>query len=76
MLIAPTKCAPKIMTRMPAKVLNHDWYCKNTDPMAEAAKPRIKKTVDNPMTKNSAGRSARFLPLFKSDMVVPDIYAR
>ena len=28
------------------------------------------------VTKNNAGRSARFLPLFKSDMVVPDIYAR
>lgn len=72
------KCAPKIMTTIAATVLKMPWFDKKSVPTADAANPMIKKTLDNPKTKNKAGKiaDARALPDCKSTRLTPLIYAK
>ena len=47
------------MTTAPAIWPNNSALRKNRLPMVEAVNPRIRNTVDSPITKNSAGTMVR-----------------
>ena len=62
------------MITIPAMVTNQSWFDRKNRPKAEAVKPRKRKTVDSPITKNSADSMTRRRPAASScisDMLIP-----